>query len=130
MVIAGKLLYTNPVGVGVLQGSPISPILCAIETAGLIKRVNERVRLEGVSFLDDRGLLVTGEEVNLVIKTLELWKSESIELGSTRDRQVDTVKIEAALLTCRKGYKNNLQLKLTAKNTERNSFFRINPVAT
>jgi len=55
MVIEGNVLQSHPVDAGVPQGSPVSPILFAIHTAGLIKWVEERVQAEGLSFVDDLG---------------------------------------------------------------------------
>jgi hypothetical protein len=37
MVIEGNVLQRHPVEAGIPQGSPVSPILCAIYTAGLIE---------------------------------------------------------------------------------------------
>jgi len=68
VVIEGNVLQSHPVESGVPQGSPISPILFAIHTAGLIKWVEERVQAEGLSFVDDLGWVATGKDVNHVVE--------------------------------------------------------------
>jgi hypothetical protein len=44
---------------GVPQGSPVSPILFAIHTAGLIKWVDVTVQAEALSIVDDLGWIAT-----------------------------------------------------------------------
>ena len=64
MIIVGNAMERHPVEAGVLQGSPVSPILFAIYTAGLIKWVEEYVSAEGPSFVDDfRGLATRRDAV-------------------------------------------------------------------
>jgi len=95
---------------GVPQGSPVSPILFAIHTAGLIKWVEEGVQAEGLSFVDDLGWVATGNDVNQVDEKLEACTAESIEWASRRDLQFDTAKTEAALFTRRRGHKKHLHV--------------------
>jgi hypothetical protein len=64
MVIKGNVLQSYPVEAGVPQGSPVSPILFAIHTAGLIKWVEERVQDEGISFFVDLGWIAIGKDAN------------------------------------------------------------------
>jgi len=59
MVIEGNAMERHPVEAGVPQGSPLSPILFAIDTSGLIKWVEEYASAEGLSFVDDLGWVVT-----------------------------------------------------------------------
>jgi len=115
LVIEGNVLQSHPVEAGVPQGSPVSPILFAIHTAGLIKWVEERVQAEGLSYVDDLGWVATGKEVNQVVEKLEACAAESIEWASRRYLQFDTAKTEVALFTRRRGHKKHLQPKLTAK---------------
>jgi len=82
MVIEGNVLQSHPVEAGVLQGSPVSPILFAIHTAGLVKWVEERVQAKGLSFVDDLGWVATGKDVNQVVEKLETCAAESIEWAS------------------------------------------------
>jgi len=130
MVIEGNVLKSHPVEAGVPQGSPVSPILFAIHTAGLIKWVEERVKAEGLSFVDDLGWVATGKGVNQVVERLEAREAESIEWAKRRDLQFDTAKTEAALFTRRRGHKKHLQPKLTAKLKVGNGFVRFNKEAT
>jgi len=56
MIIEGNAMDRNPVEAGVPQGSPVSPILFAIYTSGLIKWVEVYVsEAEGLSVVDDLG---------------------------------------------------------------------------
>ena len=72
MVIEDNAIERHPVEAGVPQGSPVSPILFAIYTSGLIKSVEEYVsEAEGLSFVDDLGWMVTGSDVNYVVPILE-----------------------------------------------------------
>ena len=71
MIIEGNAMVSHPVEAGVPQGSPVSPILFAISTSGLIKWVEEYVSAEGLSFVDDLGWVATGSDVNEVVETLE-----------------------------------------------------------
>jgi len=79
LVIKGDVLQSHPMEAGVPQGSPVSPILFAIHTAGLIKWVEERVLAEGLSFVDDLGWVATGKDVNQVVERLQACAAESIE---------------------------------------------------
>jgi hypothetical protein len=74
IVNEGKVLQSHPGEAGVPQGSPLSPILVAIHTAGLIKWVEERVQAKSLSFVDNLGLVATGQDVNQVVKRLEAWQ--------------------------------------------------------
>jgi len=101
MVSEGNVLQSHSVEAGVPQGSPVSPILFARYTAGLINWVEVRVHAEGLSFINDLGLVATGKAVNQVVKKLEACAVESIEWATRRDLQFDTAKTEAALFTLR-----------------------------
>jgi ferredoxin len=102
MVIEGNVLQSHPVEAGVPLCSPVSPILFAIHTAGLIKLVEERVQAEGRIFVDDLGWVATVKDLNQVVKKLEACPAECIEWASRRDLQFDTAKTEAAIFTLRK----------------------------
>jgi len=71
MIIEGNAMTRHLVEAGVPQGSPLSPILFAIYTSGLIKWVKEYVSAEGLSVVDDLGRVATGSNVNEVITKLE-----------------------------------------------------------
>ena len=130
MVIEGNVLQSHPVEAGVPQGSPVSPILLAIHTAGLKQWVEERVQAEGLSFVDDLGWVATGKDVNQVVQKLEAGAAESMEWASRRDLQFDTAKTEAALFTRRKGRQKHLRPKLTPNSKVGNGFVRFNKEVT
>jgi len=129
-VIDGNVLQSHPVEAGVPLGSPVSPILFAIHTAGLIKWVEQRVPAEGLSVVDNLGWVATGKDVNQVVEKLEACAAESIEWVSRRDLQFDTAKTEAALFTRKRGHKKHLRPKLTAKIKVGDGFVRFNKQAT
>jgi len=104
VVIEGNVLQSHPVKAGVPQGSPVSPILFAIHTAGLIKWVDETVQAEGLSVIDDFGWIATGNDLHQVVRKLDACAAESIEWASRQDLQFDTAMTEAALITCRRGH--------------------------
>jgi hypothetical protein len=56
MVTESDVLQSHRAEAASTQDSPVSPILFAIHTAGLIKWVDERVQAEGLSCLDNQGL--------------------------------------------------------------------------
>jgi hypothetical protein len=82
MIIEGNAMERYRVEAGVLQGSPMSPILFAIYTSGLIKWVEAYVPAEGLSFVDDLGWVVAGSDVNQVVTTLKRCAAKSIEWAS------------------------------------------------
>jgi len=130
MVIEGNVLQCHPVEAHIPQGSPVSPILFATHTAGLIEWVEESVQDEGLSFVEDLGWAVTGKDVAEVVRKLEACPAESIDWASRRDLQFDTAKTEAALFTPRRGHRKHLQPKLTARIKVRDGFVRFNTEAT
>ena len=131
MVIEGTVLQSHLVEAGVPQGSPVSPIIFAIDTAALLKWVETGVHgVEGLSFVDDLGWVATGKDVNQVVRKLEACAAESIEWASRRDLQFNTGKTEAALFTHRRGHKKHLRPKLTAKIKVGDGFFQFNKEAT
>jgi len=116
MIIEGNAMDRHPVEAGVPQGSPVSPILFAIFTSGLIKWVQEYVSEgEGQSFEDDLGRVATGSDVNHVVTILERCAARSIEQPSRRGLQFETAGTQAALFTRTQGHRNHLRPKLTAK---------------
>jgi len=130
MVIEGNVLHSHHVEAGVLQGSPASPILSAIDTAGLRKWVEERVEAGGLSFADNLGCVANRKNVNRVVEKLEACVAESIVWASRRDLQFNTAKTEAALFTHWRDHKKHLRLKLTAKIKVGNGFVQFNQDAT
>jgi hypothetical protein len=116
MIIEGNAMERHPVEAGVPQGSPVSPILFAIYTSGLIKWVEEYVsEAQGLSFVDDLGWVATGSNVNHVVSILERCAAMSIEWVRRRGLQFDTARTEAALFTRRRGHRKHLRPKQTTK---------------
>jgi hypothetical protein len=83
MVINGNAIDRHPVEAGVTQGSPVSPILVAIYTSGLVKWVEEYASAQGLSFVDDFSSEATGRDVNQVVTILEECAGKSLEWAST-----------------------------------------------
>jgi len=80
MVIQGNAMERLPVEAGVPQGSPVSPILCAINTSGLIKWVEEYVsEAEVLPFVDELRWVANGSDANPVVSILERCAAKSIE---------------------------------------------------
>jgi len=131
MIIEGNAMDRHPVEAGVPQGSPVSPILFAIYTLGLIKWVEEYVsEAEGLSCINDLSWVATGSDVNHVVSIFERCTAMSIEWASRRGLQFDTAKTEAALFTARRGHRKHLRPKLTAKIRVGSRSIRFNAQAT
>jgi hypothetical protein len=109
MVNEGNILERHLVEAGIPSGLPVSPILFAIYTSGLLKWIVESVcRGEGLSFVDDVGWVVTGNNYNQVITKLEACTRVSIDCVEGRKLEFATIKTEAALFTHKRGHKNHL----------------------
>ena len=79
-IFEGNAMETHPVEARVLQGSPVSPILCAINTSGLIKWIEEYVsEAEGLFFVDDFCWVVTSSDVNHLLTRHERCSAKSTE---------------------------------------------------
>jgi len=77
MIIKGNAMETH------LQGLPVSPILCAIDTSGLVKWVEEsEPEAEGQSFGDNLGRVAAGSDVNHVVVIHARCAVRSIEWAS------------------------------------------------
>jgi len=80
MVLEGNVLQSHPLEAAVPQGSPMSLILFAIHTAGLITWVAESLlSVEGLSSVDDPGWVATRKDMNQLVKEMEAFTGESIE---------------------------------------------------
>jgi len=74
MSMDGKEGDSMDVEMGVLQGSPVSPVLFVIYLSGLFGRVEEKENecgSEGISFVDDVAWVVEGEDVGECTQRLE-----------------------------------------------------------
>jgi hypothetical protein len=91
MIPEGNAMERHPVEAGVQQGSPVSPILFAINTSVLIKWLKEYVsEAEGLSFEDHLGTVATRSDVNHVVSILKRCPVKSIEWAHRRALQFDT----------------------------------------
>jgi len=82
MIIEGNAMEKHPVEAGVPQGSPVSPILFAIYTSGMIKWVAECASAKGLCFMDDLGWVPTGSDANQVVMILGRCAAKSIAWAS------------------------------------------------
>ena len=131
MVIEGKVMERHLVEAGISQGSPVSPIVFAIYTSGLIQWVEERVAgIEGLSFVDNVRWVAIGSDVNQVVRKLEACARQSIDWAERSELEFDTTKTEAALFTRRRCHLKHLRPKLTAKIRVGNGFIKFNKQAT
>jgi hypothetical protein len=98
MIIDGNAMERHPVVAGVPQSSPVSPILFAIYTSGLIKWFGEYVsEAEGQSIIDNFARVATGRDVIHVITILERCSANCMEWANRQGLQFDTAQTEAAL---------------------------------
>ena len=94
MIFEGNSIERHAVEAGVPLGSPVSPILFAIYTSGLIKWRKEYVSAaEELSFVDDLGWVVAGYDVNQVVTILARCAATSIEWASRRRLLFNTAKM-------------------------------------
>jgi len=120
MIIEDNAMGRHQVEAVVLQGSPVSPILFAIITSGLIEWVEEYVsEAEGLSFVDYLSWVATGNDVNHIVLILERCAANSIEWASRRVLQFDTAKMEEALFMRRRGQRKHLPAITDSKDQSR-----------
>jgi len=100
MVIKGNIIERCPEEARIPQGSLESLFFCAMCTSGLMRWLLERVSgIEGLSFVDDVGWMVTGGKVGQVVKKLESCARESIHWAEMRELELATARTEAGLLS-------------------------------
>jgi len=115
MIIKGNVMETHAVEAGVPQGSPVSPILFAIYTSGLIKLVKQYVsESEGQSCGDALGCGATGSNATRFVSIPVICAAKSCEWANRWGLQFDTAKMEAAQFMCRRCHRKHLRPKLTA----------------
>jgi len=87
----------NQVKAGVMQISPVAPILFAIQTSGLIKWVQEYVVAEGLPYIYHLGRVETGHDVSQVVTTVERCAAKGIVWTNSCRLQFDTGKTDVTL---------------------------------
>ena len=129
MVIEDKTIERWPVEAWDPQGLPVSVILFAIYTAGLIPKV-ERVGTKDLSFVDVIGwILAIRNDVNVVVRSLEAYTVESLEWADGQRLTLDTAQTVVALFICKRGHKKHLSLKLSVMVRVGDDFVQLNKVA-
>jgi len=79
MIIVCNAKERQPIDAGVLQCSPVSPILFAIYSSRLSKWVQERVlAAKRLSFVDNLGRVVTGHPASEIVTILERCAAQRI----------------------------------------------------
>jgi len=130
MEIEGNDLKRHSVKAGMPQGSPLSPILFAMHTAGLMQWLEESVQAEGLSVVDDLGWVATGKDMKQVVNTPESCTAEIIEWATRLDLQFNSAKMEPALFTCRRCHRKHLLPKPTAQIEVQNGIVQFNHKTT
>lgn len=98
------MIQRHWVDAGIAQGSPMSPIVCAIHASALIQWVEEKVsRVEDLSFDEEVVLVWKGCDLDDVVRKLEVCASMSIDCTDSREWEFDTTIAEVALFICRQG---------------------------
>ena len=130
IIIEDNAMDRHPVEAWVPQGSPVSPILFAINNSRLIILVEEYVlKAKWLSFGNDLGWVATGSNVNQVVRSLERCAARNIEWASTLRLQFDTPKMEVTPCTCRQGNGKHIRPKLTTTIIVGNRFILIDTQA-
>ena len=131
IVIEPNVMERHPVDADIPQGSLVSAILFTIYLSGLIKLFEERVSgSKGMSFVDDFGLMVTGNDLDQVRQKLRNGVRVSINWADRRELLFGTAETEVALFTSTRGYKNHLTPKVSAKTRDANSLGKFDWNAT
>jgi hypothetical protein len=95
VVSKGNVMVRQPVEAGSPQGSLVSPILFPICMSGLIKWVEERVSVaESLSFVGDLGWVVTGNDVDQVVKKLQACARVSMDWAERWQLEFDSAKLK------------------------------------
>ena len=115
MSMDGKEGDSMDVETGVLQGSPVSPVLFVIYLSGLFGKAEEEEKecgSEGISFVNDVAWVVEGEDVGECTQRLERYAAETASWAKENACQFDIEKTEAILFT---RSRNNKEPKMKAK---------------
>jgi hypothetical protein len=90
------------------------PIIFAIYTTGQIA-TREWVGAEGPCCVDDIGWIVTGKDVNEVVRKHEVCIAGSLNWAESRGPTFDTARSKVAYFTYRQGHNKHLVPKLIAR---------------
>jgi hypothetical protein len=130
MSMDGKEGDSMEVETGVLQGSPVSPVLFFIYLSGLFGRVEEKEKecgSEGISVVDDMAWVVEGEDVGECTQRSEGCAREAQIWATENACRFDIEKTEAILFTQKR---NNMETKMQAKIRVGNHEVQYNQEAT
>ena len=100
MSVDGQDGHPMAVTTGLLQGSPVSPILFGMYIADVYKAVEDKVSgCKGISFVDDVTWFVEGTSIEEVTVGLESCAAESHIWAESNAVKFETSKTEAILLS-------------------------------
>jgi hypothetical protein len=103
LVIDGHTCPAASLETEVPQGSPVSPILFIIYLSGIFEVIEAKVPIKALSFVDDIGLLTSGNLIQKVSEILETAEKEAISWGLANNVSFEVNKTKAVLFTKKKG---------------------------
>lgn len=100
LVIDGHDNSERDIETGILQGSPVSPILFLIYISGIFEEVTKNHPwASSLLFIDDLGFIASGKSVKEVAKSLEQVAKTVLDWGNSNSVSYDTSKTEAVLFS-------------------------------
>jgi len=127
MIIEVNVIKIHRVEAGVPQGSPVSLILFAIYSSGLINCVEEYVsQAERQSFADDLVWVAPVGNVKHVMSRLARCSGKSIDCVNRRGVQFYTAMTVAARFSRRQGHRTHLRPTVTEKTWGRSESIGFN----
>jgi hypothetical protein len=122
MSMDGKEGDSMDVETGVLQGSPVSPVIFVIYLSGLfgeVEKEEEECESEGISFVDDVAWVVEGGDVGECTQRLERCAAGAQKWGKENACQFHMETTEAILFTQRRKHKEpKMKAKIRVGNHE------------
>jgi Reverse transcriptase (RNA-dependent DNA polymerase) len=109
LVIDGFTCSLKDTNSGVLQGSPVSPILFNIYLSGIFEKIEEQnPEIIALSFADDIAFLAPGKTVKDIQDALTNAGEQAIAWGLLNNVKFDVEKTEAVLFTKKRKIRQNL----------------------
>jgi hypothetical protein len=81
----------------------VSPILFIIYLSGIFKAIKAKVPIKALSFVDDIGLLASGNSIQKVSEILEMAGKEAISWGVANNVSFEVNNTEVVLFTKKNG---------------------------